>query len=168
MGSKSKKVVSRKPSFKTAASKQRSPQPRKWEMYTASQPPERPTSAQIPSAHIPPGHIPQGHIPQGHIPSAQSRLVMGYYSSSGSNNYCCDDCSLPSSENEYWPPPRNFRASELPNVPTSHRKLVQQPQKSRRQIQPSSRSATRTTTRSSRRWISDQNKNPNYLAYYTY
>ena len=146
MGSKSKKVVSRKPSFKTTASTKRPQltQPRKWEMYTASQPPAMATSAHIP--------------PSAHIPTAQSRLVMGYYSSSGSNNYCCDDCSLPSSENEYWP--RNFRASELPNVPS--RKLVQQqPQKSRRQIQPTSRSATRTTTRSSRRWISDQNKNPN-------
>lgn len=86
MGSKSKKLA-RKPSFKTApASSLRRPpvpQPRRSEI---TQPPA--------SQH-------SQRKWEMYPPSAQSRLVMGYYNS---ENYCCDDCSLPSSDNEYWPP----------------------------------------------------------------
>ena len=123
MGSKSKKVT-RKPSFKTTAAgpatssgstrSRSSPsasssqypvavstQPRKWEVYSPF-----PASA---TASAGSGN---GSRASTASTTAQSRLVMGYYNSArpstgASSNYCCDDCSLPSSENEYWPPKVN-------------------------------------------------------------
>ena len=49
--------------------------------------------------------------------------MMGYYNSTrpstgaSSSNYCCDDCSLPSSENEYWPPPKAVLQQQQPQRP---------------------------------------------------
>ena len=118
MGSKSKKVT-RKPSFKTATAAVSasssgstrlsrssqypvavSSQPRKWDVYP-------PPSASASTAST----------------TAQSRLMMGYYNSTrpstgaSSSNYCCDDCSLPSSENEYWPPHKAVLQQQQPQRP---------------------------------------------------